>query len=108
MTTRLYEGATVWASSGTIGAGASQTNRGWDWEMTAIVTAVGTSGKIEAQGYCRRSNSNAGTQTMDMENTAEITLNTASSRTITLQHTWGTADPLNTITLREWIVEILN
>lgn len=108
MTTRLTDGTVFWASTGTIGAGASQVNRSWDFDITCVVTATGTSGKLEIQGYARRSNSTSGTQTMDLENTAEITINTTIAKTVNLQHAWGTADPLNTITLRQWSVEMVN
>ena len=87
---------------------ASLTNRGWELNTRAIVTAIGASGTIECQGVARMNNSTNGAHFWDLETTTAPTFDTTADIDLTLVAIWGTSDLANTITLRQWTVEVLN
>lgn len=82
---------------------ATVTNAPWHLTWTGIVTTIGPTGTIEAQmaGDINRVNK-------DDPNTAAITFNTATSITIALTADWSGTDAGNSISVRQWIVEIIN
>ena len=47
-------------------------------------------------------------QSWDMVNTATITINTTISQAVVVSAQWATADPANSITLTNLMIEVLN
>lgn len=96
-------GGSVYVTTGAVTAAPGLANRGWKAEAVIIAKAA----SVEAQGVMFRSTAaNAGI-ILDMENTGPVgtALDNAASLEVVAQ--WGAADPANTITLRQMIVERL-
>lgn len=81
---------------------ATVTNSPWNLEWYGIVTTLGATGTIEAQmkGAINRVNK-------DDPNTAAITFNTTSAITLALTADWSGSGAGNSISVRQWIIEIL-
>jgi len=85
------------------------TNRGWEVSFDACFVTVGAAGTAECQGFATLADTPVLTAQRDMENAAVIAaLPTNASKAFVLTAQWGTADPANSITIRQWIVEVLN
>lgn len=82
---------------------ASTTNAPWNLVWTGIVGTIGASGTLEAQMTGRINNVNK-----DDANAATVTLVTNASLTLALTATWSANDANNSITIRQFFVEILN
>lgn len=82
---------------------ATVTNAPWHLVWYGIVTTLGASGTLEAQmlGDINRVNK-------DDPNTAAVALNTPTSITIALTADWSGSDAGNSISVRQWLVEVLN
>ena len=81
---------------------ATVTDSPWHLTWTGIVTTIGSSGTLEAQmmGDINRVNK-------DDPNTAAVTLNTTTSVIIALTADWDGTTAGNSISVRQWLVEIL-
>lgn len=81
---------------------ATVTNAPWHLEWIGIVTTIGSSGTLEAQmtGDINRVNK-------DDPNTAAVALNTTGSITIALTADWDGTDTGNSVSIRQWMVEVL-
>ena len=82
---------------------ATVTNAPWHLTWTGIVTTIGSSGTLEAQMNGKINNVNK-----DDANTAAVALNTQSSITIALTADWSANTANNSISVRQWLVEVLN
>lgn len=101
--------------TGTFAPTANLTNRGWVCEALLTVQTLGSGGAasapVEAQGECRFFNGTGTAMLFDMSaggaggNTAPITVDLTNHETVYLSAQWQTADPANTITMREFVVE---
>ena len=81
---------------------ATVTNSPWSLTWYGIVTTIGASGTLEAQmkGDINRVNK-------DDPNTAAVALATNTAITVALTADWDGTDAGNSISIRQWIVEIL-
>ena len=81
---------------------ATVTNAPWHLTWIGIVTSIGASGTLEAQmmGDINRVNK-------DDPNTAAVALNTTGSITLALTADWDGTDAGNSISIRQWVVEVL-
>ena len=105
ITVQLLFGATVVSTTGAITAVSSITNGGWLGIIDLIVTAIGSSGSVESQGYGEYSTAVTTGLSVNMANTAAVgSINFNASQTATVVVTWGTASASNTITLREFTI----
>lgn len=82
---------------------ADVTNVSWHLWWTGIVTAIGTSGTIEAQMQGKINNVNK-----DDPNTGTVSIDTTGSRIFALTAQWSGAATGDTISIRQFLVEILN
>jgi hypothetical protein len=105
---RVKADTTNLLSSSLVATNNSLTDR--QWSVTADMTCIttGGSGSVEAQGTLTlATTANAATQ-RELSNTSTVTLDTTTSHAIQLSAQFGTADPSNTITLRQLIVRSIN
>lgn len=81
---------------------ATVTNAPWHLTWLGVVTTIGSAGTLEAQmiGDINRVNK-------DDPNTAAVTLVTNTIITIALTADWDGTDAGNSLSIRQWIVEIL-
>ena len=81
---------------------ATVTNSPWHLQWIGIVTTLGASGTLEAQmqGDINRVNK-------DDPNTAAVALATDTAVTIALTADWDGSDVGNSLSIRQWLIEIL-
>lgn len=91
---------TEWNSM--VSTAATVTDAPWNLVWTGVVTTIGSSGTLEAQmkGSINRVNK-------DDPNTAAVTLNSQSAITLALTADWSASNAGNSISVRQWTVEIL-
>jgi hypothetical protein len=105
---RVKAGSTTLIDTGAQLVTASLTNQGWALDGSFVCFTAGVSGTLESQGLAEFATSSAAGQLVNAENTAAITVNTTTTQALTVTVQWGTADPDNTITLREMAIELLD
>lgn len=103
---KIKLGSTIMLDTTAITCVINLTNQGWSAEADFIVTAIGASGTIEAQGYAEFATALTTSLSVNVPNTAAITIDTTASQALTVTVQWGTADTANTITLREMLVTV--
>lgn len=91
--------------SETIAGGFS--NGGFCLEGDLFITAIGTSGQIEAQGTAQFGTPVQSGHLLNLPNATPFTVNTTVSQALTFAWTFGTANAGNTVTLRAARVEQL-
>lgn len=104
VTIRLGQGTapvTEWNSM--VSTAASTTNNQWNLTWHGIITAIGSSGTLEAQMVGCINN-----VLKNDPNSATVAFDTTLDRTIGLTATWSANNISNSITLRQFIVEILH
>lgn len=104
---RVKVGFTAIISSPAQAMGASMVNRQWELTADVICQTAGTSGTIEAAGTFRRHTGASASVNAEMSNTAPVTIDTTITQAIRISAQWSVADPANTITMRQFIVEPL-
>lgn len=104
---KIKVGSTVLLATGTITNTTSITNKGFSFEATLVVTAIGGSGALECQGLAVLSTTLGAALVAHMTNTGTVTVDTTIAQTLQASATFSVADTDNTITLRQFIVEIL-
>lgn len=82
---------------------ATVTNAPWSLTWIGIVTTIGPSGTLEAQMQGKINNVNK-----DDPNTAAVAFDTTTGITIALTADWSASNANNSISIRQWIVELLN
>ena len=82
---------------------AVATNQPWNLIWTGIITALGSSGTLEAQMTGRINNVN-----IDDPNTGTVALDTTIRNIFTVSAKWSAASASDTISIRQFIIEILN
>ena len=92
---------TEWNSM--ISTAGAVTNQPWQLTWTGVITALGTSGALEAQMIGQINNVNK-----DDPNTATVTFDTTTVRLLALTAQWSGTDAGNTASVRQIILEILN
>src|SRR5258706_674206 len=104
---KLKAGGTTLLTTGSLTTIGSLTNTGWWAEGALIVTAIGASGTIEAQGYAEFATAATTGLSVNLTNTAAIgSIDTTATQALTVTVQWGTSSASNTITLREMTVDI--
>lgn len=91
---------TEWNTHGT--SGGILTDAPWHFEWRGIVTAIGSSGTLEAQLW-----GTFNSTVRDDLNTSTVAINTTGPITIALTADWDGTTAGNSITIRQWLVEIL-
>lgn len=109
---KLKIGSVVIADTGAFTLIASQTNRGWDFNVEFTCVVAGAAGSVEAQGRTYFTSGTlpaSATTGTDAENTATIgSIDTTAAQTLSITAQHGAASANNTITLRQFLVERLN
>lgn len=75
----------------------------WFIDCRFIVTEIGSSGTVESFAHAQTNNVNK-----DSSNTTTLSFNTVTNQTLSLTATWSSGSAGDSITIRQWIVEILN
>lgn len=83
------------------------TNREWEARIDVTCKSAGVGGGVEAQGWFIYATSAKTLVTWEMLNTAGVSYDTTINQTWKALVTWGTADPSNTITLRQRLIELM-
>ena len=105
ITFSLYLGTTLLSATVAIALSASQSNSGFRGSLHLIVDTIGSSGTVECQGLLFMSG--GGTAVIYFTNTATQTVNTTTADILELEVQWSVANAGNTITLRQFIAELL-
>lgn len=108
LTLKLKLGSTTMLSSGALTTVGAITAGGWTSDAHFVCQTAGASGTIEAQAFAEFSTAATTALTVNIKNSAAITVDTTVDEALTVTAQWGTSDAANTITLREMIVEILH
>lgn len=108
ITGKIKIGAVVFLTTGTITSIAGVSNSGWTGFAEMIVTGIGTTGAIEAQGYLEFATAATTSLSVNLSNTAAISLDTTISNAITVTVQWSASNAANTISLRIMTVDILH
>lgn len=88
----------------------------WEMEASTRITAIGEKGKAMTHGMVTglgtpKAAISAGVTSQHLPATkpqTEIEINTAAQNVLTLGGTWGTESASNTLTVIQWLVELLN
>lgn len=105
ITLRLKAGSTTLASSDAVTNIVGLATRGWKLDAVVVVTAIGASGNVEANGMLVLSTALSTSAVADMENTAAVTLDTTADQDVQLSVQMSVASSSNTVTLRALLVE---
>jgi hypothetical protein len=105
---KVRAGATNLCTSAAITTGSGVAGKMWRVECDLVVTAIGASGAIEAQGLAQVATSTTATTTAEMVNAATITVDTTTSLSLQVTATWSASSSSNTITMRQFTVEVLD
>lgn len=106
LTLRMKAGATALATSPTFTAGTGVTDQTWRIEGQTICNAApGAAAATETQGLAELFTTTTAATPGELKNTATTNLATNGALTLQISAQWGTADPANTITMRQFIIE---
>lgn len=108
LTGKLKIGSSTLLSTGALTIGVSLTNAGWSAEALLSVTAVGSGGAVEAQGFAQFATAATTGLSVNLTNTSTIAVNTTVSQTIAATVQWSASSSSNTITLRQALFEVLS
>ena len=97
----LKVGSTTYHTITTTGATVS--NAPWNIDWLIIVATIGSSGTVESQCTAKTNNVNK-----DSANTATIAIDTTANQTISLTATWTSGSAGDSLSIRQFIVELLN
>ena len=103
---RLKMNETALVGTGGVTFTASLINRGWNIRALLMVGDIGASGLIEPQGIGLFGTAGATANTVDMEATAPVIVDTTVPITVQLTTIWGSAATQNKISLRQLFVRI--
>ena len=104
LTLRLKLDTTTLLSSGAMAVGASRANAWWFLQAEITYRGSGSPANVEIQGWVNTAfvvGTSAG-------NAAEASLATNVNRVLGVSAAWGTANASNTITMRSFVVEVLD
>jgi hypothetical protein len=107
ITGKIKFGSTVMLNTGALTSVALVSNGGWFMDASFVVQAIGGSGSIDAQAYAEFSTAATTGLSVNVANTAPITVATNAAQAITATVTWSLASASDSITLRQMIVEKL-
>ena len=104
-------GGTALAQSGTVTAGTTPAAWPWHYNISGIITAVGTSGVIYCQGILDVGTSLTAVSSSWCPTTAaarSVTIDTTTAKSWGLGASWGASSASNTITVDTFSVHVLN
>jgi len=105
---KLKAGSTALATSPTFTTGSGASNREWRIEGQTICNAApAASAATESQGLAEIFTAATTSTPGEMVNTATTNVATNGALTMQISAQWGAADPANTITMRQFIVEAI-
>lgn len=108
LTLRLKGGTTTLAATPAVTTGSGVTDREWRIEGQTICNAApAAAAATETQGFADIFAAATAATSAEMVNTATTNLATNGALTLQISAQWGAADPANTITLRQFIVEAI-
>lgn len=105
LTLDLRFGTTTLATAST----ATLTNlvtRMWEADFLVICTSTGATGTVEVEGHADFNTTATAAQHCEAKNSAAVTIDTTATQQAQLRITWSVADAANTITMRNFRVEI--
>lgn len=105
LTGKIKLGSTTLLNTGALTTIAGVTNVGWFAEAEFIVVSIGASGTIEVQGYAEFATAATTGLSVNIPNTAPITVDTTGNPILTVTVQWSLSNAANTITLRNMVVE---
>jgi hypothetical protein len=88
-----------------IASNAAASNLGWQLTASLICDTTGGSGTLEAQGVLLIAGSTTASSTLMLVNTATKTIDTTTTHSIFVGVGWNAASAINTITMRQLIVQ---
>lgn len=103
---RLKMGTTVLCATGDVTNTPALTDQGWSFEALVVITSIGAGGTVEAQGEGRLSTALSTALMLSAANTAAVSVDTTATQKLQLSADWSDADADNTITLRQFLVEV--
>jgi len=83
--------------------GATVTNTPWNIDWLVIVPTIGSTGTAESQVVANTNNVKK-----DSASTSTQTIDTTANQTISLTATWASGDAGDTISIRQFVVELIN
>lgn len=106
---RLLLGTTQLLDSTVITTAVSIAARQWRLEGQLVCTAVGASGVVEALGEAKipTANTNVGVAVVGIPGGA-VTIDTTATANLQIEATHGASNAANTITMRQFVVEVLD
>lgn len=105
LTGKLKFGSTTVLNTGALTAIAGVSNAGFTVQMWLIVTAVGSGGAVEAQGYAEFATAATTGLSVNIANTAPVSVALNANQAITTTVQWSAASASNSITLRQMVIE---
>lgn len=97
---------TVVCSTGAFSLTSSLSDAGWIMDATMLITATGSSGSAETQGYCSFQSGLLTLLTNYMVNTTPITLNTQVASDVVVTAQWSSASSSNSIKMNTLVCEL--
>ena len=88
---RVYVGTNVVCDTGANGPGNSLTDRGWDIDCDVTIRTTGAGGTMYAQGRANVSTSATAAQSIDMENTGTVAIDTTTTNYVRVTGLWSAA-----------------
>lgn len=107
LTLKLKAGSTALASTGALVNVVGLTNRGWIMRALCVVTAIGASGSMEAQGDASFSTALTTALAGNLANTGTISIDTTASIDVGVSAQFSISDSDNAASLRLLLVEKL-
>lgn len=107
LTGKLKLGSTTVLNTGALTAVAGVANAGWTFQGWIVITGIGAGGALEAQGYAEFATAATTALSVNVTNTAAISLDTTASQALTVTVQWSAASASNSITMRQLVVEKL-
>lgn len=104
---RVNLGASTVLDTGDVTLTPGLSDAGWTLSGLLVCFDAGASGEIEAQGLAEFATGPDG-QLVNLANASTFTIDTTDALTLSATVEWGAADADNTITLREFAVELLD
>lgn len=104
---KLKLGSTTLLDTGALTTVAGVTNAGWSACALFVITAVGTGGTMEAQGFAQFATAATTGLSVNISNTAAISVDFSVSQAMTTTAQWSALSASNTITMRQCLIEVL-
>lgn len=104
---KLKLGSTTLLDTGALTTVAGVANAGWSAFALLVVTAVGTGGTVEAQGFAQFATAATTGLSVNISNAAAVSVDFSVSQAMTMTAQWSASSASNTISLREALIELV-